>query len=34
MTVQIPDIPQNIFQEAVNGFWNTRVAQAQAQTLA
>lgn len=34
MTSQIPAIPENVFKDAVNGFWNTRLAQAQAQTLA
>ncbi|MBA3923323.1 MAG: restriction endonuclease, partial [Nostocaceae cyanobacterium] len=33
MTGQVP-IPQNVFQEAVHGFWDTRIAQAQAQVLA
>ncbi|MEA5596909.1 PaeR7I family type II restriction endonuclease [Rivularia sp. UHCC 0363] len=34
MTAQISSIPQNVFQDAIYGFWNTRVAQAQTQTLA
>jgi hypothetical protein len=34
MTGIVPVIPPHVFQEAVRGFWDTRIAQAQAQTLA
>jgi hypothetical protein len=34
MTGQTPIIPNDLFQEAVQGFWDTRIAQAQAQVLA
>ncbi|MEG3847463.1 hypothetical protein QT971_08740 [Microcoleus sp. herbarium19] len=34
MTGQTPTIPDDVFQEAVQGFWDTRIAQAQAQVLA
>lgn len=29
-TGQTPTIPDDVFQEAVQGFWDTRIAQAQA----
>ena len=34
MTRQTPTIPDDVFQEAVQGFWDTRIAPAQAQVLA
>jgi hypothetical protein len=34
MTGQTPIIPNDVFQKAVQGFWDTRIAQAQAQVLA
>lgn len=34
MTKQTPTIPDDVFREAVQGFWDTRIAQAQAQVLA
>jgi len=34
MTLKIPEIPEDIFWSAVQGFWDTRIAQTQAQELA
>jgi hypothetical protein len=34
MTEQASIIPSDVFQEAVHGFWDTRIAQAQAKVLA
>lgn len=34
MTASVPAIPPHVFQEAVRGFWDTRIAQTQAQALA